>query len=149
MTDTSIHHLTTVPRTGRADRSRWSVLAGVLVLGSLSVVGAVISVRSGLADGLSEAMGPTGRLSIPWPMVLAQLLMATAAASHRRWVAAVGSGFVALATTLGVVSGFFDGGYADDRLTAAEHAFQWTFVAVLALVAVVAVRRLVTVLRRR
>jgi hypothetical protein len=149
MTDTSIHHLTTVPRTGTADRSRWAVLAGVLALAALSVVGAVISVRSGLADSLGEAMGPTGRLSIPWPMICAQLLAGVAAASSRRWVAVVGSGFVALATTLGVVSGFFDGGYADDRLTGAEHVFQWSFVALLAVVALVAARRLVAVLRHR
>ncbi len=148
MTETSLHHLATVHHARTTDRGRWTVLAGVVLLATLSLVGAVVSIRSGLADDLGEALGPTGRLSVPWPMVCAQLLAATAAASTRRWPAIVGSGFVALATTAGVVSGFFDGGYAEDRFTTAERALQLALVLTLAVVAVLATRRLVTLLRR-
>ena len=125
-----------------------TVLYGVLVLAALSCLGAVISVAGDLSPDLLDAMGPEGRLSIPWPMMIFQVAMAFAAASRRRAVALVGSGVIAVALLLGVISGFFDGGYADDRLTAFERGYQVLFIASLVVVGVIAARRFVRVLRR-
>jgi hypothetical protein len=94
-----------------------------------------------------EAMGPDGRLSIPLPMMVVQVALAFAAGSRRRPVALIGSGLLAAALLAGVISGFFDGGYADDRLTAFERAYQVTFVGAFAVVGVVAATLFWKVLR--
>ena len=124
-----------------------SVLYSILAVAALSVCGAVISVAGDLSPSLLDAMGPHGRLSVPLPMMLAQVVLAFAAGSTRRPVALIGSGLLAAALFAGVISGFFDGGYADDRLTAFEQAYQVTFVGALAMVAVVAATRFCQVLR--
>jgi hypothetical protein len=136
---------TQVPR-GTVLPSR-SVLYGVLTLAALSVTGALISVASDLSPSLLDAMGPTGRLSIPLPMTVAQIALAFAAGSRRPPVALLGSGLVAVALLAGVVSGFFDGGYGDDRLTAVERGYQVGFVGALLVVGVVAAARFGQVLR--
>jgi hypothetical protein len=92
-------------------------------------------------------MGPDGRLSIPLPMMVVQVALAFAAGSRRRPVALIGSGLLAAALLAGVISGFFDGGYADDRLTAFERVYQVTFVGALAVVGVISARRFWQVLR--
>jgi hypothetical protein len=127
--------------------SNRAVLYGLLAVAALSVCGAVISVAGDLSPSLLDAMGPDGRLSIPLPMMVAQVLLAVAAGSRRRPVALIGSGLLAAALLAGVISGFFDGGYADDRLTAFEKVYQVTFVAALAVVGVMAARRFWQVLR--
>jgi hypothetical protein len=134
------------PRVTTVAPSR-TVLYCILVVAALSVGGAVISVAGDLSPSLLDAMGPDGRLSIPLPMMVAQVVLAVAAGSRRRPGALIGSGLLAAALLVGVVSGFFDGGYADDRLTSFERAYQVTFVSALAVVAVVAVTRFWQVLR--
>ena len=124
-----------------------AVLYGILAVAALSVGGAVISVAGDLSPSLLDAMGPHGRLSIPLPMMVVQVLLAIAAGSTRRLVALIGSGLLAVALLAGVSSGFFDGGYADDRLTAFERMYQVTFVSALAVVGVMAARRFWQVLR--
>jgi hypothetical protein len=124
-----------------------TVLFGVLTLAVLSAIGAVISVAGDLSPNLVDAMGPEGRLSIPLPMTVAQVVMAIAARSTRRPLALIGSGFVAAALLLGVVSGFFDGGYADDRLTGLQRGYQIIFVAALAVVGSLAAVRFTQALR--
>jgi hypothetical protein len=124
-----------------------AVLYGLLAVAALSVGGAVISVAGDLSPSVLDAMGPDGRLSIPLPMMVAQVAMAVAAGSRRRPVALTGSGLLAAALLAGVVSGFFDGGYADDRLTAFERAYQVMFVSALAVVGAMAARRFWQVLR--
>lgn len=133
-------------RDARSDRS---VPVGVLVLAALSVAGGLVSVRADLSPDLLDAMGPQGRLSIPLPMLAAQLLLGVAAASRRRAIALAGSGLVAASLLLGVLSGFFDGGYADDRLGSGERATQVALIGTMVLVALLAVRRLVRLLRPR
>jgi hypothetical protein len=125
-----------------------TVLYGVLSLAVLSCLGAVISVAGDLSPNLMDAMGPEGRLSIPLPMMVFQIAMACAAATRRRSLVLVGSGTIAVALLLGVISGFFDGGYADDRLTAFQRGYQVTFIASLVVVGVIAASRFVRVLRR-
>ena len=124
-----------------------TVLHAVLALAALSLAGAAVSVATGLSPGLLEAMGPHGRLSIPLPMMLCQVVLAALAGSSRRPAALVGSGLLAAALLAGVVSGFFDGGYADDRLSAAQRAFQVGFVLAMAAVAALAGTRFRTALR--
>lgn len=124
-----------------------AVLYGLLTVAALSAGGAVISVAGELSPSLLDAMGPHGRLSIPLPMMVAQVALAFAAGSRRRSLALIGSGLLAAALLAGVISGFFDGGYADDRLTAFERGYQVTFVGALAVVAIVAGTRFWLVLR--
>jgi hypothetical protein len=124
-----------------------TVLYGVLTLAAISLVGAVISVAGDLSPSLLDAMGPDGHLSIPLPMIAVQVALAVAAGSRRRRVALAGSGLLAAALFVSVISGFFDGGYSDDRLTAPERVCQVTLVAGLTAVAVVAAVRFWRVLR--
>ena len=133
-------------RAGVVEPSR-TVLYGVLALVAISVVGAVISVTGDLSPNLLDAMGPEGRLSIPLPMIVAQISLGYAAGSCRRRVALVGSGLLAVALSLSVISGFFDGGYADDRFSAFERAYQLFLVAALTAVGALAARRFWQVLR--
>jgi hypothetical protein len=131
----------------RMRTTRLTVPVTVVTLTALSLVGAVVAVTGDLSPDYAAALGPEGRLSIPWPMSVAQLVMAAAAASRRRPLALAGSGLVAAALLLGVVSGFFDGGYGDDALTGPQRAFQVTFVLALTVVGVLAVLRSRDVLR--
>ncbi len=132
---------------GRGTRARPSaapdrtVLVAVVVLGAVSVGGAFVSVAGGLADTVLDAMGPTGRLSIPVPMMLAQLLAAWVASGRRRRPALVASALLAAVAPVCIVSGFFDGGYSDPARTGAHTAYQGLLVSMLAVVGVVAARR--------
>lgn len=131
----------TVPRDRR-------VLGGVGVLAVLSVVGAVISVAGGLSPTIWEAMGPTGRLSIPVPMMLAQLLAGWLAAGRRRWPALVASALLALVEPICILSGFYDGGYSDPDRSPVEVAYQVLFIAAIAAVGVLAAVRFAALARR-
>jgi hypothetical protein len=118
-----------------------AVLYAVLVVTAVSLVGAVISVRAELSPTYLDAVGPEGYLSVPLPMTAFQVLTALAAGSRRRPLALLGAGLLAIAVTLAVVSGFFDGGYADDRLGSAQRGYQMVLVVSLcAVVGLAAVR---------
>lgn len=130
----------TPPSRTTSDPSR-GVLYGVLLVAALSFGGAVISVASDLSPDLLDAMGPYGRLSVPLPMVAFQVAMAFASTSRRRAVAMTGSGLIAVAMLAGVVSGFFDGGYAEDRLTAWQRGYQIALVTALTVVGLLAATR--------
>jgi hypothetical protein len=118
-----------------------------LAVTALSLVGAGISVRAELSPTYLDAVGPEGHLSVPLPMTVFQLLMALAAGLTRRLLALLGSGLLSLAVTIAVVSGFFDGGYADDRLDPAQRGYQVLLVLALCVVAAVAAARFVRVVR--
>lgn len=141
---------TTAPTSSRdltTTTSDRAVLGGVLGLAGLSVGGAFVSLSSGLSPTFLEAMGPVGRLSIPLPMVAFQVVMALAAGSRRRRLALAGSGAVALTLLAGVVSGFFDGGYGDPRLSAFERAYQVVLIGGLVGVGAIATARFLRVAR--
>ena len=133
---------TAIPRDRR-------VFIGVVVLAALSVGGAIISVAGGLSSTIWEAMGPTGRLSIPIPMMLAQLAAAWLAAGSRRWLALLASALLALVEPICVMSGFYDGGYSDPDRSPLHVAYQILFVAAIAVVGVLAALRFSSLLRRR
>jgi hypothetical protein len=139
--------MTDVASTRLLSRRDPTLLYGVLALAVLSVVGAALSLAGDLSPTLMDALGPKGRLSIPLPMTIAQVVMAVAAGARRRPLALAGSGLLAVSLLAGVVSGFFDGGYADERLSGFEHAYQMVFVAALVVVGSVAAARFVRVLR--
>lgn len=124
-----------------------AVLYGVLTLAALSFGGAVVSVAGDLSPSWLDAMGPDGHLSIPLPMLAVQVALALAAGTRRRRLAMAGSAMLATALFVSVISGFFDGGYADDRLTGFERAYQLTLVAALTVVGVIAAVRFSRVLR--
>jgi hypothetical protein len=136
------------PASSATPRDR-RVFVAVVLLAVLSFVGAVISVAGGLSSTLWEAMGPTGRLSIPIPMMLAQLAAAWLAAGPRRRPALVASGLLALVEPICIVSGFYDGGYSDPARSPFHVAYQLLFIATIALVGVLAALRFVSLLRRR
>ena len=82
-------------------------------------------------------------------MTVFQVVTALLAATTRRRLALVGSGLLAVAVTVALVSGLFDGGYSDDRLDAGQRALQVVLVLGLVVVAVLAARRFVHALRSR
>lgn len=125
------------------------VFISTVVLAVLSVGGAIISVAGGLSSTLWEAMGQTGRLSIPIPMMLAQLAAGWLASGARRRPALVASALLALVEPVCIVSGFFDGGYSDPARSSLHVAYQLLFVAGIAAVGVLAALRFVSLLRRR
>lgn len=143
---TRTHLPPTSAPTGSVTPSR-TLLHGVLALAAISTAGAAISVAGDLSPTWAEAYGSHGRLSIPWPMMLAQVVVATVSTGRRRLPVMLSSGLVAVALLLGVVSGFFDGGYADGRMDAFERTYQLLLITGLVVVGVVAVRRLVTAYR--
>jgi len=133
---------TAIPRDRR-------VFVGAVVLAALSVGGAIISVAGGLSSTIWEAMGPTGRLSIPIPMMLAQLAAAWLAAGPRRRLALLASALLALVEPICIMSGFYDGGYSDPDRSSLDVAYQLLFVAAIAVVGVLAALRFSSLLRRR
>jgi peptidoglycan/LPS O-acetylase OafA/YrhL len=124
-----------------------SVLVATVALAAVSVGGAFVSVAGGLADTVVDAMGPTGRLSIPVPMMLAQLVAALVASGRRRRPALIASALLAVVAPVCIVSGFFDGGYSDPVRTGAHTAYQMVLVATIAVVGVLAARRFLSVRR--
>ena len=131
--------VTPTPSTVAPRRDR-RPLAAVVVVTGISLVGSVLSVVAGLRPTWWDAVGPTARLSVPLPMNVALLVLGALAAGTRRRVALVASTLLALACTLAVVSGAFDGGYAA-RLAPVERVTQVALVLGLVVVAVVAGRR--------
>ncbi len=124
-----------------------TILYGVAGLTVISLGGAVISVAGDLNRTLLEALGPNGHLSVPLPMTAFQVATALAAGSRRRNVALVGSGLLGAALLVALVSGFFDGGYADERLDAQQRAYQMVLVGALGVVGAQAIVRFVRVWR--
>ena len=140
------------PPSARASHRRGAVagnrrlLAAVVVVTAVSLAGSVLAVRTGLSPTWWDAVGPTGRLSVPLPMNAALLLLAAVAGSRRRRVALPAAVLLALATGVAVVSGAFDGGYAAE-LTLPERLAQVALVLGLTTVSVLAGRRAVAVAR--
>jgi uncharacterized membrane protein len=101
----------------------------------------VVSVVTALSPSWWDAVGPTGRLSVPLPMNAALIVLAAAAASGTRpRLARISSWLVVVATTVAVVSGVFDGGYAA-ALTPAQRAVQVALVLSLVGTGYLAARR--------
>lgn len=124
------------------------MLAAVAVLTLVSLLGSVVAVSTDLNDSWWDAVGPTGRLSVPLPFNIVLLVLALAASSASRpHLATVASWLLVVATTVAVVSGAFDGGYAAE-LSAGQRMCQVALVLSLLGTAYVAARRSLRVSRR-
>ena len=132
-------------RSATADRGP---LLGVLALTAVSLLGSVLALTSGLNASWWDAVGPTGRLSVPLPMNAALLALALVAGSTRRRAATVAAALLTLAVTVAVVSGAFDGGYAA-ALTLPQRVAQVVLVLGLGGVAVLGARRVRALRSRR
>ncbi|WP_214110965.1 hypothetical protein [Acrocarpospora catenulata] len=104
-------------------------------VGALVVVylaGAAIAVDHGLNPTYLDALGTEGRLAAPIPMIILQLLAVALSVNSRRGLALTGSGLLAVACSAAVISGFFDGGYTDPRLSTFDHGYQIAMIAGIA-----------------
>jgi hypothetical protein len=86
------------------------LVPAVVAVTVVSLAGSVLAVATGLSADWWQAVGPTGRLSVPLPMNAALVLLGLAAAGHRRRLALAAAALLALACAAAVGSGFFDVG---------------------------------------
>jgi len=119
---------------------------GVLLLTDL--VGGLLAVAAGV-NSWTEAWGGKALLAAPVPMVVAQLLLTwLSVRTSSRW-SALPAGLLAAACLVSVVSGFFDGGIGNDRLSPALAVFQGVLLAVTATTGLLAAARATEVLREK
>jgi hypothetical protein len=116
------------------------LLAALAALVLVDAVGGVLAVATDV-NTWSQAWGPQALLAAPLPMIAGQVLMAVLATrTSRRW-GAVPATVLALACLVSIVSGFFDGGLGNDRLTPWHAAYQALLLAVTGLVGLLAAVR--------
>ena len=87
------------------------------------VAGGLLAVSSGV-NTWGEAWGSQALLAAPLPMIGAQVVLTTLAVRLPGRRAAVPAGLLAAACLVSVVSGFFDGGLGNEKLTPALSAYQ-------------------------
>ena len=121
------------------------VLLGTVALIVIDIIGGVLAVWSGV-NTWGEAWGSRALLAAPLPMMVAQLLLAWVAARNLRPpVGMVAAIVLALACLVSAISGFFDGGLANDELSGglvAWQVFLLTATAVVGLLAILRAREL-------
>jgi hypothetical protein len=110
------------------------------------VVGGLLAVRAEV-NTWGEAWGPEALLAAPVPMVVAQLLLVWLATRRDGRGAAVAAALLATACLVSGVSGFFDGGLGNAELSAGLAAYQYFLLAVTTAVGLLAIRRVVAVVR--
>jgi hypothetical protein len=118
------------------------------VLLATDLAGGLLAVRAGV-NTWGEAWGPEALLAAPVPMVLAQILLVWLATRRRGRLSVLASALLAAACLVSVLSGFFDGGLGNAELSPGLAAFQYFLLAVTTTVGVLAVGRLVALLRGR
>jgi len=124
------------------------VLLGTMALIVIDLIGGVLAVSSGV-NTWGEAWGSRALLAAPLPMMVAQLVLAWLAARNvRPPVGLVAAIVLALACLVSAVSGFFDGGLANEELSGGLVAWQVFLLTVTAVVGLLAVSR-ARQLRRR
>jgi hypothetical protein len=117
------------------------VLLGTVALIVIDVIGGVLAVSSDV-NTWGEAWGSQALLAAPWPMMVAQLLLAWVAARNLRPpVGLVAAIVLALACLVSAISGFFDGGLANDELSGGLVAWQVFLLTATAVVGVLAILR--------
>ena len=121
------------------------VLLGTAALLVIDVIGGLLAVSSDV-NTWGEAWGSSALLAAPLPMMVAQAILAILAARNARPpVGLVAAGVLALACLVSAISGFFDGGLANDELSGglvAWQVFLLTATAVVGVLAIVRVRQL-------
>lgn len=126
-----------VRRSTAGSRSGAPLMGAVTTLVGLDVVGGVVAIRDGVNEP-REAWGSAARLAAPWPMIALQLWLTTVAVRARRGRARGASVLLAVACLVSAVSGFFDGGFRDGRLTHRHRVLQAVLVLWTAVVGVLA-----------
>jgi len=122
-------------------RSGRPVFLGAVALIVIDIIGGVLAVSSGV-NTWGEAWGSRALLAAPLPMMIAQLLLAWVAARNLRPpVGMVAAIVLALACLVSAISGFFDGGLANDELSGGLVAWQVFLLTATAMVGVLAILR--------
>lgn len=117
------------------------VLLGTVALIAIDIIGGVLAVSSGV-NTWSEAWGSRALLAAPLPMMIAQLLLAWVAARNVRPPVGLAAAIVlALACLVSAISGFFDGGLANDELSGGLVAWQVFLLTATAAVGILAILR--------
>ena len=117
------------------------VFLGTVALIVIDIIGGVLAVSSGV-NTWGEAWGSRALLAAPLPMMIAQLLLAWVAARNLRPpVGMVAAIVLALACLVSAISGFFDGGLANDELSGGLVAWQVFLLTATAMVGVLAILR--------
>ena len=117
------------------------VFLGTVALMVIDIVGGVLAVSSDV-NTWGEAWGSQALLAAPLPMMAAQLVLAWLAARNvRPPIGLVAAIVLALACLVSAVSGFFDGGLANEELSRGLVAWQVILLTVTAIVGLLAVSR--------
>ena len=125
--------------------ARRLVLAmGVLLV--VDLVGGLLAVDADV-NTWGEAWSGAALLAAPWPMILVQLLLTWLATRGDGRVAVVAASLLALACLVSAISGFFDGGLDNDRLSDGLVGYQVFLLAVTATLGVLAALRAVAARR--
>jgi len=127
-------------------RFRRPLVVSFAALLATDLVGGLLAVAAGV-NSWGEAWGSKALLAAPLPMIGAQLLLTWLAVRRSSRGAAVAAGLLAAACFVSVISGFFDGGLANDDLTPGLVAYQALLLLVTAAVGVLATLRLREILR--
>ncbi len=114
-----------------AGRLRTALVASLVAVLAADLAGGAVSVATGLGSW-ADAWGPQARLAAPLPMVAAQVVLVVLALGRRRRTGVVAAGLLGLACGVSLVSGFLDGGLADERLTATHRTVQVVLLALTA-----------------
>ena len=132
-----------------ATAGRRPVFLGTVALIVIDVIGGVLAVSSDV-NTWGEAWGSQALLAAPLPMMVAQLVLAWLAARNLRPpVGLVAAIVLALACLVSAVSGFFDGGLANEELSGGLVAWQVFLLSATAVVGLLAIARARELWRKR
>jgi hypothetical protein len=109
--------------TSTTSRRQDPLVPAMAALLAADVAGGLLAVSSGV-NTWDEAWGSKALLAAPLPMIGAQVVLTTLAVRLPGRRAAVPAGMLAAACLVSVVSGFFDGGLGNEKLTPALSAYQ-------------------------
>jgi hypothetical protein len=129
---------------GMTSARRLVFAMGVLLV--VDLVGGLLAVGSD-ANTWGEAWSGDALLAAPAPMIVLQLVLTWLAVRKDGLLASWAAIFLALACFVSAISGFFDGGLGNDRLSGGLVAYQVFLLAVTAVVGVLAALRAVAARR--
>ena len=123
------------------DASGRRLLVATVILAAVDAIGGLLAVASDV-NTWGEAWGSQALLAAPLPMVAAQLVLAWLAARNARPpVGVVAAVVLALACLVSAISGFFDGGLANEELSGGLVVWQVFLLTVTAVVGFLAIDR--------
>src|SRR4051812_17478034 len=105
------------------DTTSRRLVAGMAALVLVDLLGGLLAVAADV-NTWSEAWGGPALLAAPAPMIAVQVALTWIAAARRGRGAIAAAVVLALACLVSVISGFFDGGLANDSLDGPLVGFQ-------------------------